>query len=473
MDNFDSVMDLCIRALNEIPDTVRAADVGSLPPIFGPDASDMVSLGTVYAARFFRCAETTLEYETNESGQLKSGGVHDPLSAVPAMQEALFGVKKKYKRPTETVIRKYAAMTAEKFSAALVDIITDKGHGALDADSILWRCLYAGVIYLQVREYLAEQKATFVSLPMTRGTSALTLINKGAFDFDKLTKRTTVTVGKDKDIIFEIDQRSPDGISTEAIRLCYFLAKECYRKHSQSISIPLRDYAELKERSTTKQALQKLRTEVLTQMQELKSIGYRCWEKEGGKRKEAGRIDINGGTAFVAHGTIFWNFNPDLYQQFMLYAPTDCPKEAWTADPRTNQFFFLIYIAQNRRLNEGKPKRERIDIKTLIERTPNLPTFEEVMKSNRHVTDRIIIPTFRDLDALESIHYDVYTRDDQLVDDPYNMDYETFINAYIKIDYSKFPAHDERIKKRQQRVTETRKAKGKRDAVKAAAAKDE
>lgn len=464
MDNFDSVMDLCIRALNEIPDTVRAADVGSLPPIFGPDASDMVSLGTVYAARFFRCAETTLEYETNESGQLKSGGVHEPLAAEPAMQEALFGVKKKYKRPTETVIRKYAAMTAEKFSAALVDIITDKGRGALDAESILWRCLYAGVIYLQVRECLYRQKSTFAEVLQSTAINALAVINTATPEIDNVTGKGKVTI---LDTVFEIDNYS-GKVSTSAQILNDIFLAECQRTRSASISIPLVDLAEKKGRSTSKPSLDKLRKETVKQMDELRSISYTGHSKVNGKEVYNGKIALNGGTAVIVGGEVHWNYNQDCYKDVTVMAPMDYPRELWKVDPRTNQFYFGRYIAENYRKNDGKRGGDRIKIRTLISKTPNLPTYEQVMRSDRRVKDRIIEKTFHDLDALDNFTYTVHTADGQVVERPESMDYNTFISGSIEIDYSEYPAHPDRVNAKQRRKKHADEEAKRRQAKKAA-----
>ena len=464
MNDFNNVLDLCIKALNEIPDTVRAVDVGSLPKIFGPDSSDLVSLGTVYAARFFRCVEYTLEYETNEEGRIKEQIVNTPMAADPAWQTALFDQAKKYKRPTPAAIRKYAAMPADKFAAALVDIITGKGRGALDADSILWRCLYAGVIYIQVDEYLRDQAATFALVPQSKASNALVRINSGVLGVDKLTQCSTITV---QDTVFEI-AGYPGKLSTGAMILFDIFLHESRRTGSASIAIPLTDLARMKGRSTSKPALDKLRAETLKQLDELSPIHYRGRSKVKGKWNDSGKIHINGGTAVIINSEVRWNFNQDFSTDVTRLAPMDYPKELWKVDPRTNQFFFGRYIAQNYRLNEGKPGRQRIRMRTLIEQSPNLPSYDAVMSRDRRVKDRIIIPTFRDLDALESIFYKVYTTDGREVIDPDSLDYNTFIDAFVEIDYSDFPTHAPRISAKQQR-TKRAKAEAERRQVQSAA----
>ena len=90
------------------------------------------------------------------------------------------------------------------------------------------------------------------------------------------------------------------------------------------------------------------------------------------------------------------------------------------------------------------------------------------MKGNRDVSGRIIKKTFSDLDALEFVFYDVYTADGKKVENPEEMDYQTFINAYIQVDYSDFPEHPKRVKKRQDRQKKIKDAKEKREINSAA-----
>ena len=169
-----------------------------------------------------------------------------------------------------------------------------------------------------------------------------------------------------------------------------------------------------------------------------------------------------------------WNFNQDFFSDVTHLAPMDYPRILWKVDPRTSQFYFGRYVAQSYRLNEGKPGRQRIKIKTLVEQSPNLPTFEEVMRGNRNVKDRIIAKTFKDLDALDAVlYYEVYTADGQLVQYPDTLDYDTFIKGYVEIDYSNFPQHPERLTASKKRADKRKRAAEALEAKKAAEAQAE
>lgn len=452
MNSTQGVLEACFALLYQIEGTAETKGLY----INGKPLEDYMPAGALYVLEFTSC-------------------INDYIKR-PGMVDNLLETRKRlFKTLTPASIRKYAALDVDGFAKALYDIITCKGKNTVPASDekspdFIERCLYAAYVYTQIADFLDRQNAAFALVPLNKGMSALALINSGAQDIDKRTKKGKITVG---DVTFEISEGYKGKVSTAAIMLNDFFLQESYRTGSASIAVPLRDLATLKKRSTSKQAILKLRNEVLEQMEELKPLGYRCRERIGGKWKEAGRIDINGGTAVIVNGVIYWNFNQDLYRQLSLYAPTDYPRELWSVDPRTNQFFFGRYIAQNRRLNEGKPGRDKIPIKTLISKTPNLPSYDEVMNGNRDVSGRIIKKTFADLDALESVYYDVFTADGKRIDNPEDMDYQTFISAYIEIDYSDFPQHTERVKQRQQRQKRLKEAKEKREIEAAAKAEAE
>lgn len=454
MNSTQGVLEACFALLYQIEGTAETKGLC----INGKPLEDFMPAGALYVLEFTSC-------------------INDYIKR-PGMIDTLLTTRRKFfKALTPASIRKYAALDVDGFAQVLYDLITSKGKALVPAadeksPDFLERCLYAAYVYTQTADFLDRQNATFALVPLNKGMSALALINKGIQEIDEDTKKAKISVG---DVTFEIAEGYKGKVSTAAIMLCDFFLQESHRTGSASIAVPVRDLATLKQRSTSKQALQKLSDEVLEQMEELKPLGYRCRERIGGKWKHAGRIDINGGTALVVKGVIYWNFNQDLYKQFSLYAPTDYPRELWSVDPRTNQFYFGRFIAQNRRLNEGKPGRNRIPIKTLISKTPNLPTYDEVMKGNRDIKGRIIKKTFADLDALETLYYDVYTADGKRIDNPEDMDYQTFISAYIEIDYSDYPQHTKRVEQRQRRQKKLKEAKEKREieaALKAAERED-
>lgn len=388
----------------------------------------------------------------------------------PGIVESMAHRPKVFKPLATKDIQRLSGLDSVAFAQHLFDVCTDKGTKLTPADDegqpspiMLERCLYAAFVYTQVTEYLERQSAVFVPVPFSKGMFALAWINTGIIDVDENTNQGKITVG---DVVFSVSSRK---ISTGALMLNDFLLWEANRTNNASIRISLREYAIMKKRSTTKQALQKLRAEVYEQMQELASLKITCQEIVNGKKMTFGEMRICGGFFAVTKGVIAWDFNQSLFEQIRQYAPTDYPVELWAADPRTSTYYFGKYITQNWRLNEGKKGREKIYIRTLVEKSPNLPTYEEVKKGNRDFTGRIVKRTFSDLDALETLYYEFYTESGDRIENPDTVDYKTFINGYILVDYSEHPAHPDRIAKGKERAKKAKDAKEK--AQLAAAAK--
>lgn len=363
-------------------------------------------------------------------------------------------------------LRKYAAMETADFAKVLFDIATQKGKFSKKALTIHKYTLRAVYVLYQVEQLLQWQRDNFAHVAQNKGINALAFINSGTLvTIDNKTHKAKIIVN---DVTFEIESYQ-GGVSTAALMLNDMFLHFLVETGSASLQVDLREIARLKGRSTSSKAIYKLHQDVVAWMKEIANIKYRCRERINGKWVESGEIKINGGTSFIKNGIVYWNFNADLTAQLALLAPMDYPTELWKADPRTNVFYFGRYIAQNYRLNEGKKGRERIPIRTLIDKSPNLPTYEEVMRGNRNVSDRIVRKTFADLDALDHVFYTVEREDGTPIDDPASLDYDTFIAAYIVIDYSDYPSHTQRLanqERRQKRIQAAKERKQAEDAAK-------
>lgn len=192
-------------------------------------------------------------------------------------------------------------------------------------------------------------------------------------------------------------------------------------------------------------------------------MGNHRGKKRG--NRQSGIRRINGGDAYVRSGVIHFNFNDGLKEIFKSAKVMSYSSKLLKINPRINPHSYYIgrTIDINYRLNEGKNRLETITIETLIKRCPLLPNYSDVVKGNRHVYDRIIGPFFRDLDALE-IPYNVIDKKGNEID-AVDMDYETFINARIIIDYSGYPTSSERIAARQQHLADKTKNCKPKDAT--------
>lgn len=259
------------------------------------------------------------------------------------------------------------------------------------------------------------------------------------------------------------------GISTNAkITLDIFLKEFCSNETPDGlIQLPLRDYMEIRGLSDSKTA----RKQVLYNIEEVKKIRFSCTElnKSSKKKEFMGGIDLYGGTGLIQKGIIRFRFNPD-YLRFrnLTHFFINYPKEIYRINVKyfPYSYYFGCYIAENFRMNEGRERVNIISIKTLLEYTPTIPTKDEVSKGNRRYFDRIIEPTIRNLDQLDSIGYDFYPKgkydEADRIDDPLSFfkgeeGTKEFFNSVIMVDYSNFPTNPERLEKRKKHLSKQAK----------------
>ena len=239
-----------------------------------------------------------------------------------------------------------------------------------------------------------------------------------------------------------------NGIRTTAYMLldCLVIHFTEAGARSPQIRMPLKEYMEMRGLKDEKEA----RAQVLEDMEALKRIEYEAKERIRGKWVHSGSISIYGGTGFIKSGVIYFNFNADFYSQLLNYKIMEYPKELLKANPKTNPhaYYFGRYIAENYRMNEGKERQNCITIQTLLEQSPELPSYETVMATDRAVYKRIIGPVIRDLDSIEQLYYDLVNKDGDIIDNPQGLTYDDFIACKIIVDYSDFPKHEQRIAKR-------------------------
>lgn len=244
-----------------------------------------------------------------------------------------------------------------------------------------------------------------------------------------------------------------NGIPTSAMQLldCFLISFAQGDKKDTCINLPLKTYMEWRELKDPKSA----RKQVLKDMDILSKIGYSAKEKIRGKWVNSGDIYIFGGTKFIKNGIIRFNFNQDFYKSLLEYYISDYSKEALKIDTQKHPhaYHFLKCIDRNYRINEGKSRLETIKIKALIKESPQLPTYDDVTESDRHYYERIIEPTLKNLDIIDKLYYDIVDQEGNIIEDPWKYfkgkgGYNLFINSYLKIDYSDYPKHPNRVKNR-------------------------
>ena len=150
------------------------------------------------------------------------------------------------------------------------------------------------------------------------------------------------------------------------------------------------------------------------------------------------------------HDLLVYHSMPMAY--FKLMFKLD-PKKDSTA------LYILRAILENKRINKASPRSNRIRVKTLLEKIPSLPSYDEVMGSNRHVYDRIIAPVLEGVERLAQPDEGAFTRysfmgKDAKPLDYDSIDYDSFVNADLIIEeWNQYPEEDlEKWDKKQKEI---------------------
>lgn len=146
--------------------------------------------------------------------------------------------------------------------------------------------------------------------------------------------------------------------------------------------------------------------------------------------------------------------------------PMPYPKLLFMLDPVRDAvaIYILKAIFVNKRINKASPRGNRIKVKTLLNKIESLPTYDEVMASDRRVTDRIIDPVFKAVERLANSkdgvinRYSFIDKDGKMLNYD-NLDYATFIDADLVIEeWNHYPEMDlERWNKTQKKIQHRRK----------------
>ncbi len=164
---------------------------------------------------------------------------------------------------------------------------------------------------------------------------------------------------------------------------------------------------------------------------------------------------------------VAFTFTQTFYNILKGYPVMAYPSQLQTLNSKRNpnSYYLLRKIAEHKNMNIGKKNEDIIAVKTLLDCSPFIPSYEEVMKGNRNIQDRIINPFERDLDVLADTlawHY-CHSNDSLLTDEELSsMSYEVFINSLIKITWRSYPNQTARLERKAEREAKANKKASKK-----------
>ena len=151
----------------------------------------------------------------------------------------------------------------------------------------------------------------------------------------------------------------------------------------------------------------------------------------------------------IKNGIVQCTFHPDFYGLMKTYQVMPMNKKALALDDRynPNAYYFLREFCEHMNMNYSKPNKNLISVMTLLKSTPEIPTYEELEKTNRQYKQKIIDPFERDLNKLEEIraitweycHTNALPLSDEELKE---MDYEIFHKLLIHFELIDYPQRD-------------------------------
>lgn len=211
------------------------------------------------------------------------------------------------------------------------------------------------------------------------------------------------------------------------------------------ITLPLKKYMELRGLNNELSARRQVDEDLATLFSTSISFKEKLKEKKSRDYFDM-RLVIDKG---IKKGVIYCTFHPDFYELMMGYRVMPMAKKALALDDRYNKssYYFLTKLSEHMNMNYFKPNRDIISVQTLLDATPEIPTYNEVAKNGRHYARYIIDPFERDMDALEKIgaikwEY-CHSNGLALTDDElHDMSYEIFSKLLIKFKLIDYPERE-------------------------------
>lgn len=175
-------------------------------------------------------------------------------------------------------------------------------------------------------------------------------------------------------------------------------------------------------------------------------------------------MNISQGAGISRSGIITFTCSIDFYNHLLTYPVMPYPPLLWrtSAQKNPNSFFFLRRISEHKNMNVGKKNEDTIAVRTLIESSPCMIAYDEVMRGNRNLTARIIDPFERDMNALSDTLIWQYChrnnaplREEELA----RFSYEVFVGCLVRIQWHSYPDQTRRLARKAEAIAEAKRRK--------------
>ena len=149
-------------------------------------------------------------------------------------------------------------------------------------------------------------------------------------------------------------------------------------------------------------------------------------------------------SAAIKNNRIVFEFSSDFFRILKYMPVMPYPMKLFNINQKKNpnSYYFLKKISEHKKMNYFKKNADIISVKTLLECTPELPKYDDVMAGDRAVGRRIIDPFEHDLTELKDVFKWEYCHANGTKLSGFELDdfdYHVFYSLMIKVKWMEYP----------------------------------
>lgn len=261
--------------------------------------------------------------------------------------------------------------------------------------------------------------------------------NKCIIDKDRLANKATIRTGG-YTLVFE-NYFDIGHLKTSTQQLLDLLVMKLTESGCKSleVAIPLDEYMQERGLKDKKEARKQVNEDLEVLFNAKQSYQDRKGRK-GGSYLDMRLIEAKG----IQNGIIKVSFAKTFFDvlkergRIMPYHKTLLSRN------NKNSYSMGRKIAEHKNMNYGKANENIISVRTLLSVAPYIPSYDEVMQSDRHLNQRIIEPFERNMDALtEAFSWEYCKKNGEKLTEREkgNLDYILFESLNVLIHWHNYP----------------------------------
>lgn len=188
------------------------------------------------------------------------------------------------------------------------------------------------------------------------------------------------------------------------------------------------------------------REQMIGDLQTIRSMLLTWEEKQGKKKLTLKEVMLADAWewADTRKTVIAFTFGNTFFNILKGYPVMPYPMQLQTFNHKKNpnSYYLLRKATEHKNMNIGKANENTISVETLLASAPYIPTYDQVLHGNKNVTDRIIEPFERDLNACSSTFdwYYCHRQGQPLTDEELKkFNYETFRKLLVTFVWKDYP----------------------------------